>query len=85
VPVFGDEDVSRFDVAMDDSLLVRLRQARGQLHYDVDGFAGLQLASRDPFLERLPIVVRHRDEHMAVVGLRRYWDAPRTMRLWPRE
>ena len=49
-PVFGDEEVLRFEVAMDDALLVRCRQAMSDLNPEVDGLADRQWAA----LKQLP-------------------------------
>ena len=44
--IFGDEDVLRLEVAMNDSFFVRCRESVGDLHAVVNGFANRQRAAR---------------------------------------
>ena len=51
---------------MDDAGFVRGAHRAPNLHDDVERFVGVDAASRDPPLERLAFVVRHREEDAAV-------------------
>jgi hypothetical protein len=60
--------VARLDVAMHDALRVRFRQALADLRRDVERFLDRQRPRLESFLQRLPVVVRHHDEQLPIVG-----------------
>ena len=62
-------DVRRFDVAVDDALFVRGREAARDLGGDLDGVVDRERPTLDPRLERLALVIPHGDEHLAIGGL----------------
>ena len=57
--VTSDEDVFRFDVAMDDALRVRGRQRLGHLGTELSGFAPRQRAAGKPSPQRLAFEQLH--------------------------
>ena len=67
VAVLGDPDVGRLDVAMDDAVLVRVREAHQHVDYDVELRLELQRLGADhQLLEVRAVHELHRDEEMAV-------------------
>ena len=59
-------DVRRLDVAMNDVGVVRCRHRARHLHRDVERLVDRHRPAGDPLLQRLPFVVRHRQEHAAI-------------------
>lgn len=65
----GDHEIGRLDVSMHDLVSMGLEQALGYLSRDGDGSLDRERTASDVLLQGLPVVVRHRDEHPAVLGL----------------
>ena len=66
-PVVGDEQVLGLQVAMDDALVVRGREAVGDLHGVVDGLAHRQRARAEPIAQRLALEQLRDDVRRAVL------------------
>ena len=65
--VFGaDHDVGRFDVPVDDALLVSLPEAPGHLDGDPEGLARIHGTGLDPVLQALSFDIRHGDKGLSV-------------------
>ena len=66
---FGDEDIGRLDIAMDDSFLVRRFQPRSNLDGNLQPFgcAEAEAAVADVIAQRLAIQELHDDEGMPFV------------------
>ena len=65
--VFGDEDIRRLDVAMDDALGMRRIERVGNLNSQVEQEVDRQRLAVDAMLERLPLEKLHREKGAAVV------------------
>ena len=66
----GDQQIGGLDVTMHDARSMRIRESPADLlRGDVDGVAHRQRPPLDPLLQRLPLVVRHHEVELAVVGL----------------
>ena len=63
------ENVARFDVAVDDAGLVSPSEASRHLHDDLHSLIHRKGATRDPSVERASRVEAHHDEEPAFVGL----------------
>jgi hypothetical protein len=66
VPAFRDEDVRRFDVAVDDFARMRRVQSVRNLDSDIQHQLARDRAAADPMFERLPVEKLHHDELLAV-------------------
>ena len=67
--VAGHEEVSRFHVAVDDPVCVRLGEPAGGLDGDLEGFLDRQGAAGDAALEALAVIAGHGEEEEAVLAL----------------
>ena len=68
-PSRGDEHVRRLDVAVDDPARVRLGQPARRSGRDAHRLFDRQRPSRDPLLQRLAVVQRHRQIELSRLGL----------------
>ena len=65
----GDQQVSGFDVPMDDFRRVSFSESLTDLGCDVHSVTQIQRPTGDPLLERLPLVVGHDEIQLPVVRL----------------
>src|SRR5438094_107171 len=66
-PFAGDKNVCRFDVAMDECLVVSGGERTGNLNRDIQYFFDRQPSCGDVIFESLTVQVFHRDEWLAPV------------------
>src|ERR1043166_2047177 len=67
--VRGEHDVARLHISMHDAARVRRAESTRDVAGDVNRFSQGEWSAAQPFLERLTVVERHRDEWPAFVGL----------------
>ena len=65
-PVCGEENVRRFDVAVDDARGVRRIERAGQRGGDLDQFGFAERSARQPLLQRLALQQLHDEERHAL-------------------
>ncbi len=63
-----DDDVRRFDVAVNDAVRVCFRQSVGDLQGKVENFMRTHLLAFEPFRERFAFDVLHHDKSAIIVS-----------------
>jgi hypothetical protein len=65
----GEHEVRGLDVAVNDAGVMRVLEAPANLDRDVERVGDRQRTALQPLLQRLAVVIRHRDEQLSIVGL----------------
>ena len=68
-PLTRNEQIGRFDVAVNDARLMRFGEPARNLFRDVDRRGGIERAAQEAMIERLAFVIGHAEKKLAVRGL----------------
>ncbi len=68
-PLTRNEQIGRFDVAVNDARLMSFGEPARNLFRDVDRRGGIERATQEAMIERLAFVIGHAEKKLPVLGL----------------